>query len=359
MTSRQKRNPYIDLLKGMLILFVIAGHLLVGGIRTTFPRYLIYSFHMPLFIALSGYLIRPEGLLSLSFPALLRKYFHRLLLPWLIAVQIFYLVTHLTHMDEISFMDYLSSYWDIYFHLWYVPALLVWILLTWGFLKLWSAGKKDAFSAETDGFFLPLLLFALLISLFFCIYYILPLEGTLAARVQYLVYHDLHLLYYIYFIFGMYLRKHPLQKNRSTAFLLAIGCFLIYLLLFPKEEQPLIEHALKFVFNINLAAVLFGFFQRKTPAATAAGVSTDFHMEGRQHRDGFSLFNCLSFIGQHSLAFYLYVQLGKSLFAQFVSWKESPLLYALAMLGSSFLLMGLITWLLRFGWAKRYMGGES
>ncbi len=351
-----KRNPNIDFLKGLLIFLVIAGHLLSGSIRGSLPRYLIYSFHMPLFIALTGYLIRPEGLLSLTFPALIRKYFYRLLLPWLLALQIFYLVNHLGCLDTLSLSSYLSSYWDIYFHLWYIPGLLVWIFLSYFLLKLFSAlaARKSIFSGNTlqkadlDSIFPPLLLTALLISLFFCIWYVLPLTSTRSERIQYLVYHDFHLLYYIYFVFGMYLRRHPLKKNIRSCGILAAAFFFLYLLLFFQPEQPAIEHAVKFVFNLNLSAFCLSLLS----------ASAEKDMTGMSRFASRPLLSSICFIGQHSMAYYLYVQLGKSLVLQFVSRKENPFLYGFLLVTSSLLLMALISFLLRYKGFRKYASGE-
>lgn len=52
-----KRLNNIDFLKGVLIIFVITGHLIPGILNKTLIRYIIYFFHMPLFIGISGYLI--------------------------------------------------------------------------------------------------------------------------------------------------------------------------------------------------------------------------------------------------------------------------------------------------------------
>ena len=54
--SLPARNPAIDVVKGMLILLVIAGHLVPGSLTDSLARHLIYGFHMPLFIGLAGYL---------------------------------------------------------------------------------------------------------------------------------------------------------------------------------------------------------------------------------------------------------------------------------------------------------------
>lgn len=62
----EKKNPFLDFLKGVAILLVLFGHCLQYGSGTSFLESeaywnnavlkLIYSFHMPLFIAVSGYL---------------------------------------------------------------------------------------------------------------------------------------------------------------------------------------------------------------------------------------------------------------------------------------------------------------
>ena len=46
----------VDLVKGVLIILVIVGHLLPGERHASLLRWIIYSVHMPLFAAVSGYL---------------------------------------------------------------------------------------------------------------------------------------------------------------------------------------------------------------------------------------------------------------------------------------------------------------
>ena len=52
-TLIQARSPYWDTLKGLLILLVILGH--CGTALSEGLLSVIYSFHMPLFVFISGY----------------------------------------------------------------------------------------------------------------------------------------------------------------------------------------------------------------------------------------------------------------------------------------------------------------
>ena len=56
-----KRDPFIDSLKGIAILLVVMGHVIVTmytekQAETNIIFRICYSFHMPLFMTISGYL---------------------------------------------------------------------------------------------------------------------------------------------------------------------------------------------------------------------------------------------------------------------------------------------------------------
>lgn len=55
--KRASQMPWIDALKGIGILSVIAGHVFSGPVKD-----IVYAFHMPLFFLVSGYLFKPHGL---------------------------------------------------------------------------------------------------------------------------------------------------------------------------------------------------------------------------------------------------------------------------------------------------------
>lgn len=68
--------PWVDWAKTIGIFLVILGH---GGLVDETIRQFIYSFHMPLFFMISGLLYKP-----VSFTITIKKYFHRLIIPYLI-----------------------------------------------------------------------------------------------------------------------------------------------------------------------------------------------------------------------------------------------------------------------------------
>ena len=72
------RLKYIDIAKGIGIFLVIWGHLIADG----FVDNLIYSFHMPLFLFLSGYMLRIKNP-ALS-DAFVKKLMKQLLVPYFV-----------------------------------------------------------------------------------------------------------------------------------------------------------------------------------------------------------------------------------------------------------------------------------
>lgn len=78
-------NNSIDVAKGGLIFLVVLGHLLLGSLNNNFLRFFIFSFHMSMFIFISGYLVKIEKLTSRPFTAFLTHYAKRMLGWWIVA----------------------------------------------------------------------------------------------------------------------------------------------------------------------------------------------------------------------------------------------------------------------------------
>ncbi|MGR6317096.1 acyltransferase family protein [Micromonospora soli] len=129
------RDPYIDNVKGLLIVLVVLGHLVgqtVGsspGGRTIYT--FIYLCHMPAFVLLSGMLSATE-LTGRRAASLIRD----LLAP--------YVVFQLLYMGFYTVMDKPMP-WTIdellspIYHLWFLPALFIWRMLAPLFAQLRGA----------------------------------------------------------------------------------------------------------------------------------------------------------------------------------------------------------------------------
>lgn len=84
--KEKKRCSWLDIAKGVGIIFIVIGHVLRDGIIRTY----IYSFHVPLFFMLMGFTFKCENIKSFS-----RKKFFRNLVPyyfWSILSIIIYLI---------------------------------------------------------------------------------------------------------------------------------------------------------------------------------------------------------------------------------------------------------------------------
>jgi fucose 4-O-acetylase-like acetyltransferase len=127
----------IDLFKGLLILLVILGHTIQGKSEDVFPKYIIYTFHMPLFIGISGFLFNYKEAVNSNLITLVSKYFNRLIIPWIIAT-IAYFVFNQYFGDslELTISVVFKSIIIPYTHLWFIPAFLSWVFMTWFFIKL-------------------------------------------------------------------------------------------------------------------------------------------------------------------------------------------------------------------------------
>lgn len=123
----------IDNLKGLLLLLVIIGHVLLGTLQENPIRYWIYAFHMPLFLFISGYLFKKESVQQLSWVAFFQKYWHRMLKYWCLAFVVYTVISLRSSLTVISF---LRSLINPYYHLWYVPSLFIMICLVKGSTRL-------------------------------------------------------------------------------------------------------------------------------------------------------------------------------------------------------------------------------
>jgi acetyl esterase/lipase/fucose 4-O-acetylase-like acetyltransferase len=120
----RSRNAAIDTFRGVLTILVILGHFSELVQHDSFLTWFGTGFRMPLFMGLSGYLFNLDQVRATAIESLARKYYRRLILPWLIACALVIVVTG-------SSKWYTPFFTIIHppFHLWFVPVLICFITI--------------------------------------------------------------------------------------------------------------------------------------------------------------------------------------------------------------------------------------
>lgn len=192
-------SPGLNSIKGLLVLAVIFGHSL--NINSNFQA--IYFFHMPLFLAISGFLVKKSAFEN-GIISFLKKLMNRAFIPWLIAFSIYIPVTF--YQQSITSFSIQNIIYP-YYHLWYVPAYII------GTIVCFSAIKFKIPST------IMLLFTALLIVAYFLIYRNSTIQVT-DLPLYYL--GDKRFYSYLFFFFFGFAIRNYLVKIRPNALLLII-----------------------------------------------------------------------------------------------------------------------------------------
>lgn len=223
------RNETIDVLKGILILTVILGHALLGSLDDNVFRYIIYSFHMPLFIFISGYLINMRKIITLSGKGVLKKYWSRMLREWMIALLVYTSLLCVT--QSVSLKQLILYILMPYYHLWYVPVLFLMIL------SAWIIERKIIDKTQR-------LLFFLVLSFFLIGIY----------NVGYSVFAEYRLHYFFFFYLGVVCKNINYPHCCRVSYL--GGAFLLFLcivLIFKLFGLDYSDYRIYFLLPLNIA----------------------------------------------------------------------------------------------------------
>ncbi len=140
--NRTERLFSIDFIKGLLIIFVFTGHIIPGELRHTFLRYIIYSFHMPLFIGISGFLVDYQNK-NFSFKTILSKFWNRLIKPWVIAITVYFIINSFNQSHHLNIILFIKCFLKPFYHLWYIPAYISYFIIIW---FLWKSFRKTNYT---------------------------------------------------------------------------------------------------------------------------------------------------------------------------------------------------------------------
>ncbi len=122
--SAAKRIVEVDILRAMAIAFVVLGHVLMVTPTGWFLRDCIYSFHMPLFFILSGFVTASSFEAHPDVWRKVRKSTRRLLVPYVVCGLLIMPVvnTLLTGQPEPSFIEGWKNAFVRNRFLWYLPC---------------------------------------------------------------------------------------------------------------------------------------------------------------------------------------------------------------------------------------------
>ena len=156
----KERLVYVDQMKGIAILLVVMGHLIGYNVGYNETVEFIYSFHMPLFFMISGYLgHKTTHVVSLkTYGKFLKKKFIGLMLPflfWSMIAEKYFLQSE-WHIPALSDISEAILVWN---RLWFLKTLFL-ILVIYG-LTHWMA---KSFVRQKLSFVMDILFFLLVAS---------------------------------------------------------------------------------------------------------------------------------------------------------------------------------------------------
>lgn len=191
--AARERSTGIDLFRGALVVAVILGHFSELTARQSFLTWVGAGIRMPLFIGLTGYLFNLERARAGTVVGLLRAYYPRLLLPWLIAC-----IVHLTVTERLGLLTPLSIIVHPPFHLWFVPVMMTFIVLA-------TLAKRP-----------PLAMLGIAIPCSIAAMYLLGV-GHGAAPTHAWLPDRRFFIYPIYFFYGLWIARRPRDSWKESA----------------------------------------------------------------------------------------------------------------------------------------------
>lgn len=223
----KKRSPYLDIIKALLIISVILGHSVQYGSGPSFiekqlffENYLfkfIYSFHMPLFIMISGYLSY-NSINKKSFKEIFISKFKSLIIPLLL----WSIIPFIINLDYINIKESIKLFLSIFStNLWFLWSLFYINIL----VKIINKFFKDN-------------IFIYILSIL--ITFILPNSIVIKYfNIQFYLYSFL----YFYFLLGYFYKKYDLEEKLKKLInykILIINTIIFLLLLIPFSKDDYI-----------------------------------------------------------------------------------------------------------------------
>lgn len=291
----------IDLVKGILIILVIVGHMIPGRVNGNLVRYIIYSVHMPIFIAISGYLVNKSFLSSSTLIDVLRKYVPRVMIPWGLGVIVYFFAVKPTRILSIfewnTILELVKAFIKPYYHLWYILGYISYIVITWMFLKIRLNNQILLGVSLAIGIVSKLRLY--------------DIDHASIERIVSIIHYDFRIYNLFFFILGICLREYIPKIEKSKVIYLvmwlwAITGWVYNILLFYNMDSQL-KQLLYYGLNIPMCIIIILLCKK-----------------GMLPR-----YKIIEYIGQQSLSFYLWHVVPILVASKIVGTKNNMMYYVL------------------------------
>jgi fucose 4-O-acetylase-like acetyltransferase len=235
------RDHKIDALKGIAIILVVLGH----SVQHNNPNYdnnllfrVIYSFHMPMFMFLSGFIVLGKS--GYTFLAYVKKNAIRLLIPFFIWYFVSYVIVRF-HQDvslALYFFDLAKSPGR---GLWFLWILFLNSALLFGALKLARYKKQQ----HSENYFV---IAAILLSL--------------TASADFLALADVK-QYFPYYAAGFFVCKYrnAIKARREIIYLVAVAVFPLLVLSWKRDAFPTFYPGLLHFLNEDIAKLVVSIYK--------------------------------------------------------------------------------------------------
>lgn len=233
----EKRIVWLDIIKGILITLVVLGHS-IGCARLQLNQQfindyfwkLIYSFHMPAFMAVSGYVAYRNKRISADIASGLSVIFRRfrqLMIPFLLwSVALFFVRHNVEHYYDYILIPNLSLWflWALFF----ISAIFI--------LADWLSARM-----RSPQIVLMVVVAVLLVGL------MLIVPNAKLLGIEYVSY------YFIFYTLGYYMHKYELLKQISITWTIVLALLWFALAQFwEAKETPIVLRWVSFVPSIVL-----------------------------------------------------------------------------------------------------------
>ena len=241
--EEKKRDIIIDVLKGIAVLAVLLGHAIQRGLVINYENNIvfkvIYSFHMPLFMMLSGYsLYKYTKKYDVNF---LKKRFFRLIIPTIIWSYLIYFVREFEFVgikEFVPFPDSLLEYTKILF--WH-PDYIIWFLYIVFLSTIIIFIQRKVINEKykkTSIFFTMLIIMVI---------YLIPKENFGIARLQ---------IYFPIFAFGYYISMY-FESVKKYLKWLTLPSIIIYLIVFPMYNVIIDNVIIFYIISTSAIIILY------------------------------------------------------------------------------------------------------